>query len=156
MKRSILIFALLIPLFVYAEVPGIKTLGKEAQKQENVEYQSVGSFMLGVASAFAEKQDRETFKMLNNIEMIECKNHAYAPKLVERATAIAKGVGATFLGSQDDGQAVNDIYMIMRGDIIKELIIIVKSHSGDVDVVVMSGEIPVNRLEEIASMKKYD
>jgi hypothetical protein len=83
-------------------------------------------------------------------------NHTYAPKLVERATAIAKSVGATFLASQDDGQAVNDIYMIMRGDIIKELIIIVKSHSGDVEVVVMSGEIPINRLEEIASMKKYD
>jgi hypothetical protein len=66
MKRLVLLLAMLIPLFVYAEVPGIKSLGKEAQKYENVEYQSVGNFMLGVASAFAEKQDRETFKILNN------------------------------------------------------------------------------------------
>lgn len=154
MKRYFLLFALLIPFVASAQIPAIVALGKEAAKQEGVEYDSVGSVMLGMAQTFANKEQRATFKMLDNIEMIVCKNLEYAPKLTERAMTIVRSVGATFIGSQDDGKALNELYGVKRGDIITELIILVKSHKGEVGIVAMSGEIPTNRLAEIAKIKR--
>lgn len=154
MKRYILMILLLIPLISYAEIPAVVKLGKEAAKQEDVEHTSVGSFMLGMASKFADKEQRATFKMLDNIEMIECKNRAYAPKLVAQTLAIIENEGATFIGSQDDGKALNELYGVYSGDVIKELIIIVKSHTEGVAIVAMSGTIPTHRLAEIATIKR--
>lgn len=154
MKRYILLLALLIPLVAQAQIPAIVTLGKEAAKHEGVEYDSVGSVMLGMAQTFANKEQRATFKMLTNIEMIECKNREYAPKLTERVMTIVRSVGATFIGREDDGKALNELYGVKRGDVITELIILVKSHMGEVAVVAMSGEIPTNRLAEIAKIKR--
>lgn len=154
MKRYILVLLLLIPLTLRAEIPAIVSLGKEASKQRDVEHDSVGSFMLGMASSVADKEQRATFKMLDNIEMIVCKNREYAPQLTERVMEIAHSVGATFIGSQDDGKAVNELYGIKRDEVITELIIIVKSHTGDVGIVAMSGKIPQSRLGEIAKIKR--
>ena len=154
MKRYILLLALLIPLVAQAQIPAIVTLGKEAAKHEGVEYDSVGSVMLGMAQTFANKEQRATFKMLTNIEMIECKNREYAPKLAERVMTIVRSVGATFIGREDDGKALNELYGVKRGDVITELIILVKSHNGELGIVAMSGEIPTNRLAEIAKIKR--
>lgn len=154
MKRYILLLALLIPLVAQAQIPAIVTLGKEAAKHEGVEYDSVGSVMLGMAQTFANKEQRATFKMLTNIEMIECKNREYAPKLTERVMTIVRSVGATFIGREDDGKALNELYGVKRGDVITELIILVKSHNGELGIVAMSGEIPTNRLAEIAKIKR--
>ena len=154
MRRYILLLALLIPLVASAQIPAIVSLGKEASKQRGVEHTSVGSVMLGMAQTFANKEQRATFKMLSNIEMIECKNSEYAPKLTEKVMAIVRSVGATYIGRQDDGKALNELYGVKRGDVIQELIILVKSHSGGVSVVAMSGEIPTNRLAEIAKIKR--
>lgn len=154
MRRYILLFALLVPFVVNAQIPAIAALGKEASKQKGVEYDSVGSVMLGMAQTFANKEQRETFKMLSNIEIIECKNLDYAPQLTQRVMTIVRSVGATFIGRKDDGKAINELYGVKRGDVITELIIIVKSHKGEVGVVVMSGEIPTNRLAEIEKIKR--
>jgi hypothetical protein len=78
----------------------------------------------------------------------------YAPKLISRVKSIVQSVGATFIGSQDDGKALNELYGVKRGDIFTELIILIKSHNGEVAVVAMSGEIPTNRLAEIAKLKR--
>ncbi|MBR5132606.1 MAG: DUF4252 domain-containing protein [Alistipes sp.] len=154
MRRYILLLIALLPFVVSAQIPAIVSLGKEASKQKGVEYDSVGSVMLGMAQTFSNKEQRETFKMLSNIEMIECKNIDYAPILTSRVMAIVRNVGATFIASQDDGKALNELYGVKRGDIITELIILVKSHKGGVAVVAMSGEIPTNRLAEIAKIKR--
>ena len=154
MRRYILLLIALLPFVVSAQIPAIVSLGKEASKQKGVEYNSVGSVMLGMAQTFSNKEQRETFKMLSNIEMIECKNLDYAPILTSRVMAIVRNVGATFIASQDDGKALNELYGVKRGDIITELIILVKSHKGGVAVVAMSGEIPTNRLAEIAKIKR--
>lgn len=154
MKRYILLIALLVPFVASAQIPAIVALGKEASKQQDVEYDSVGSVMITMAQTFASKEQRETFKMLDNIELIECKNIEYAPKLTEKVMAIVRSVGATFIASEDDGKALNELYGVKRGDIITELIILVKSHKGGVAVVAMSGEIPTNRLAEIAKIKR--
>ena len=154
MRRYILLLIALLPFVVSAQIPAIVSLGKEASKQKGVEYDSVGSVMLGMAQTFSNKEQRETFKMLSNIEMIECKNLDYAPILISRVMAIVRNVGATFIASQDDGKALNELYGVKRGDIITELIILVKSHKGGVAVVAMSGEIPTNRLAEIAKIKR--
>lgn len=154
MRRYILLIALLVPFVVNAQIPAIEALGKEASKQSGVEHHSVGSVMLGMAQTFASKEQRATFKMLSNIELVECKNVEYAPKLISRVKSIVQSVGATFIGSQDDGKALNELYGVKRGDIFTELIILIKSHNGEVAVVAMSGEIPTNRLAEIAKLKR--
>lgn len=154
MRRYILLFALLVPFVASAQIPAIVSLGKEASKVEGVKYDSVGSVMLGMAQTFANKEQRATFKMLDNIEMIECKNLEYAPTLTQRVMAIVRSVGASFIASQDDGKALNELYGVKQGDVITELIILVKSHQGGVAVVAMSGEIPTSRLAEIAKIKR--
>ena len=141
-------------LTAYAELPQIAALGKQASKQKDVEHMSVGSFMLGMAETFAEKEQRATFKMLDNIEIIECKNRSYTPTLIARTKRIVESVGAEFIGSKDDGKAVNELYGITKGGVITELIIIVKNHNGHSSVVAMSGKIPHSRLNEIEKIKR--
>lgn len=153
MKRYIIALLLLIPMISHAEIPAISKLGKEASKQENVEHTSVGRFMLGLAALAAEEQESEIFKMLDNIEMIECTNKAYSPKLLQSAKAIIEKIGAELIDSQDDGEEICNIYIIGNQKIIKELIIIIESHNAEVAIMVMSGEIPVDRLAEVAKMK---
>ena len=153
MKRYIIALLLLIPMISHAEIPAISKLGKEASKQENVEHTSVGRFMLGLAALAVEEQEREIFKMLNNIEMIECKNEAYSPKLLQSAKAIIEKVGAVHVDRQEEDNEICNIYIIGNQKIIKELIIIIESHNAEVAIMVMSGEIPVDRLAEVAKMK---
>ena len=155
MKRYILLALLLITtLTTHAEIPQITALGKQASKQKSVEHTSVGSFMLSMAATFAEKEQRETFKMLDNIEMIECKNRSYTPVLMARTMKIVDEIGADYIGSKDDGGALNELYGISKGGVITELIILVKSHTGESSVVAMSGNIPPSRLDEIEKIKR--
>ena len=155
MKRYILLTLLLFAtLAAHAELPQIVSLGKQASKQKGVEHTSVGSIMLGMASTFTEKQQRATFKMLDNIEIIECNNKTYSPTLIMHTMEIVEGVGAEFIGSKDDGKALNELYGITKGGVITELIIIVKSHNGHSSVVAMSGKIPHSRLDEIEKIKR--
>ena len=138
----------------YAELPQIAALGKQASKQKNVEHMSVGSFMLGMAETFAEKEQRAIFKMLDNIEIIESQNTTYTPMLVARAKSIAEEVGAEYIGGNDDGKELNELYGIKKGDIITELIVITHNHTGEASVVVMSGNISISRLAEIEKIKR--
>lgn len=155
MKRYILLGLLLFTtLTTHATLPQIVALGKQASKQQRVEHTSIGNFMLGMAETFAEKEQRATFKMLDNIEMIECKNREYTPTLVARIRKIIDDVGAGFIGSKDDGKALNELYGISKGGVITELIIIVKSHDSNATIVAMSGKIPPSRLGEIEKIKR--
>ena len=70
MKRLILLIVILIPLATSAKIPAMEQLGNEAEKQTDVEYFNAGSVMLGMAQTFANKEQRATFKMLDNIDMI--------------------------------------------------------------------------------------
>ncbi len=154
MKRYIIAILMLLPMATHAEIPAIVALGEEASRQEDVEHESVGSFMLGMASTFANKEQRATFKMLDNIEMIECKNEEYAPILRERTLAIINDIDAKHIATHDDGKALNELYGIYRDEVIEELIILIMGHEGGVAIVAMSGEIPENRLGEISNIKQ--
>ena len=155
MKRYILLALLLFAtLAAHAELPQIENLGKQASKQKSVDHSSVGNIMLGVAARVGDKKQRSTFKMLDNIEIIECKNRSYTPTLIARTKRIVESVGAEFIGSKDDGKAVNELYGITKGGVITELIIIVKNHNGHSSVVAMSGKIPHSRLNEIEKIKR--
>lgn len=155
MKRYILLGMMLFAtLTAHAELPQIAALGKQASKQKNVEHMSVGSFMLDMAETFAEKEQRAIFKMLDNIEIIESQNTTYTPTLVARAKSIAEEVGAEYIGGNDDGKELNELYGIKKGDIITELIVITHNHTGEASVVVMSGNISISRLAEIEKIKR--
>lgn len=142
----------MLPLSTYAQIPAIEQLGKEAKRQRGVEYESVGSFMLGMASTFAEKSQRATFEMLDNIEMITCTNDAYSPTLKRRIMAIIASVGAEYLATTSDERGVNEVYAKRKGDIVRELIILTEGKDGGLAIVAMSGEIPTDRLGEIAKL----
>lgn len=142
----------MLPLSTYAQIPAIEQLGKEAKRQRGVEYESVGSFMLGMASTFAEKSQRATFEMLDNIEMITCTNDAYSPTLKRRIMAIIASVGAEYLATTSDERGVNEVYAKRKGDIVRELIILTEGKDGGFAIVAMSGEIPTDRLGEIAKL----
>ena len=155
MKRYILFVVMLLTTSAaHAELPQFERLGKQASKQQNVEHTSVGSTLLGMAGTFSNKSQRATFKMLDNIEIIECKNKRYSPTLVARTMEVVDEVGAEFIGSKDDGKALNELYGITKGGVISELIIVVNSHNGHASVVVMSGKIPHSRLAEIEKIKR--
>ena len=130
----------------------MEQLGKEAEKQANVEYFSAGSVMLGMAQTFANKEQRATFKMLDNIDMITCNNPSYAKTLEQRALAIAKSVGARYLATSHDERGRNDVYIQKQGNIVKEVIIITHSKNGGLGVTAMSGTIPYERLGELSKL----
>ena len=155
LRRYILLLAALLPLCAHATIPAIVTLGKAAAKNSGVKHESVGNFLIGVASSFAPKEQRTTFKMLDNIELIESKNATYTPTLISRTRAIINDVGAEYIATHDDGKALNEVYGIKRGEVYTELIILVKSHTdGITSVVALSGEIPPSRLGEIATLER--
>ena len=152
MRRIILIIAVVLPLSLSAQIPAIEQLGKEAKRQRGVEYESVGSLMLGLASTFAAKDQRATFEMLDNIDMITCTNSSYTPTLRARAQAVVESIGATYLDSTEDDKARSVVYAIKQEKVVKELIILTEGKDGGYAVVVMSGTIPEERLEEISKL----
>ena len=153
MKRLLILILLALPLRVMAQMPTIQELGKEAQKHKGVKHTSINSVMLGMAATFAPKEQRAIFKMLKNIDLIECNNDDYAPQLTQQALKIAKQAGTKHLGTQDDGLARNEVYALQKGDTIVELIILSYGHNGSVALTAMSGEIPVDSIEEISKIK---
>lgn len=147
-----LLIALLLPAVAMAQIPAIETLGEEADKQKGVEYESVGSFMLGMASTFADKEQRATFKMLDHIDMIECRNEAYAPTLQRRIHAIIERIGAHLITTTTDERGENEVYAVKRDTTIKHLIILTTGKEGGYAITAMSGTIPESRLGEIAKL----
>lgn len=156
MRRIIVLIAILLPVATYAHIPAIEQLGKEMSKYENVEYDSIGSVMLGMAQTFASKEQRSTFKMLDHIDLIECKNPIHEKSLEQRTLAIARNIGAEYLDSLTDQRGRNDVYVFKRGNIVKEVIIITHGKDGGVGVVAMSGTIPIERLSELSTLSRPD
>ena len=154
MKRGYaLLLFLMLPFCVQAQIPAIKNLGKEMGKMKDVKHVSVGRFMLGMASTFAGKEQRTVFKMLDNIEIIECGNVGYAPSLSGKVQRIMDDAGASLLATHDDGKALNKVYAVNDSAIVSELIIAIYFHNGTFSLVAMSGEIPLERLDEISKIK---
>ena len=135
-----------------AQIPAIEKLGKEAKKQRDVEYESVGSFMLGMASKFANKEQRATFEMLDHIDMIVCQNKECEPTLLAKTKTIIRNIGAEFLASNSDERGKNEVYAITKDSVVSELIILTFGKDGGLAIVAMSGKIPTNRLEEISKL----
>lgn len=152
MKKLIILIIALLPLCSSAQITSIEQLGKEAEKHKGVEYFNAGSFMLGMASTFAEKSQRKTFEMLDNIDMITCTNDSYTPTLERRILTIIDKVGAQFLASSEDNNSRYDVYAIKRGTTIKHLIILTRGKDGELAITAMSGTIPESRLEEISRL----
>ncbi len=153
MKRLILLIFILVPLFVSAQIPLIEQLGSVASKQKGVEHQSVGSVLLGMAATFAPKEQRETYKMLEHVTMIECRNKEYTSTLKQQALSATNRIGAQYLTTMADGRGSNDAYIVKQGDIVKHLIIITHGVNGGLAVIAMSGEIPFERLGEISKLQ---
>lgn len=153
MRRMLLLFVSFLPCIMLAQIPSMHKLGKAAGKVKGVEHASVGRFMLGMASAFADKEEREVFKMIDNIEMIKCCNSEYTPSLSAKVMEIVDDAGASHLATQDEGKVINEVYAVHDGKIVSELIIVVKDHDGNFSVVAMSGRIPLERLDEISKIK---
>lgn len=146
----------MLPMALSAQIPAIEKLGKEAKRQKGVEYESVGSFMLGMASTFAPKEQSATFEMLDNIEMITCANDSYAPTLRARMMAIIDSIGAKLIATTSDHRGENEVYAIMKDDVVSELIILTTGIDGGYAIVAMSGKIPTSRLGEIAKLSPPD
>lgn len=154
MKRFILLIMLVIPSITFAQLPAMKSLGKEAKRHSDVDYFSVGSTMLDMASTFANKEKRETFRMLKHIDMIECQNPAYAPTLKAKAENIASSIGATLIGKEIEDGTVSEVYALKNGEVVSELIIIITDQKGKLAVVAMTGEIPLDKLHKIAELRE--
>lgn len=144
---------LLLSCCIKAQIPAIQEIGKEAGKVKGVRHASVNNIMLGMAMPFVDKEKRAVFKMLDHIELIECKNSNYAQVLSKKLLDVVGDEGAMHLFSHDDGKALNNLYAVQEGDIVKELIILVYSHDKNFFVVAMSGKIPFDRLDEISKIK---
>ncbi len=154
MKHLLLLIAAFLPTTLMASIPAIEDLGERASNQDNVEHTSVGSFMLSMASSFAKKEQRKTFKMLNNIELIECHNHSYCTTLESEVKSIIKSLNASYIGTTTDDRSRNVVYGLSDGEIINELIILAYGHKGSFSVIAISGEIPHDRLEEISQIRQ--
>lgn len=156
MRRIIVLIAILLPVATYAHIPAIEQLGKEMSKYENVEYDSVGSVMLGMAQTFASKEQRSTFKMLDHIDLIVCKSPTHEKSLEQRTLAITRNIGAEYLVTSTDQRGRNDVYVLKQGDVVKEVIIITHGKDGGLGVVAMSGTIPIERLGELSTLSRPD
>ena len=154
MKQFLLLIAALLPTTLMASIPAIEDLGERASNQDNVEHTSVGSFMLSMASSFAEKEQRKTFKMLNNIELIECHNHNYCTTLEKEVKLIIEDLNASYIGTTTDDKGRNVVYGLSNGEVITELIILAYGHKGSFSVIAISGEIPLDSLEEISHIRQ--
>ena len=106
-----------------------------------------------MASAFADKEERATLKMLHNIDIIACENEVYAPQLTSQVLDIVQSIGAKLIGCEEDDKARSEVYAIQSGDTVSELLILISGHDGGVALFAMSGNIPTNRLVEIAKLK---
>lgn len=135
-----------------AQIPAIEKLGKEAKRQHDVEYESVGSLMLGVASKFANKEQRATFEMLDNIDMIVCQNREYETILLSKVKNIIRNIGAELLASSIDERGRNEVYALSKDGVVSELIILTFRDDGGLAITAMSGSIPIDRLEEISKL----
>lgn len=153
MKRFILLIALVLPICVSAQIPAIEKLGKEAKRHKGVEYESVGSFMLGVASKMADKEQRATFEMLEHIDMIVSEDDTFLATLELRLSSIIRDLGAIHLGKTNEERVASDVYAVKNGGIITELIIFTRGKNGGYAVTVMTGKIPENRLAEISKLR---
>lgn len=156
MALLIILIALLFPAVSSAQIPAVERLGNEASKQKDVEYESVGNFMLGMASTFADKEQRSTFAMLKHIDLIECRNAGYEQTLESRTMTIINSIGAKFLVSSTDERGRNDVYILKSGNTVSEVIIITHGKSGGLAVVAMSGTIPYERLGELSKLGPPD
>lgn len=152
MRRFILLIVLLLPLSVSAQISAIEQLGKEAKRHKGVEYESVGSFMLGMASKIAPKEQRSTFEMLDHIDMIVSEDNAYLDTLESRLKSIIGDLGASLVAKRDEERATNEVYAVKKGRVITQLIILTKNKTHGFALTAMTGEIPENRLGEIAKL----
>lgn len=152
MKRFILLIALLLPMLASAQIPAIEKLSKEVKRQKGVEYESVGSFMLGMASKMAPKEQRATFEMLDHIDMIVSEDNTYLATLETRLKAIIRDLGASFIAKTDEEKTTHEVYGVKSGGVFTQLIIITKGKAKGYAVTAMSGKIPENRLGEIAKL----
>ena len=109
-----------------AQIPAIEKLGKEAKRQKGVEYESVGSFMLGMASKMAPKEQRATFEMLDHIDMIVSEDNTYLATLETRLKAIIRDLGASFIVKADEEKTTHEVYGVKSGGVFTQLIIIIE------------------------------
>ncbi|MBE6209991.1 MAG: DUF4252 domain-containing protein [Rikenellaceae bacterium] len=152
-KRLLIILFTLLPYCTWAQISAVEKLGKEANKEKNVKYISISRTMIGMASAFADKEERATLKMLHNIDIITCENQEYAPRLTAQALDIAQQVGAKLIGCEEDDKARSEVYAIEQNETISELLVLITDHNGGVALFAMSGKIPISRLADVAKLK---
>lgn len=153
LKRLIILLFALLPCYSWAQIPAIEKLGEAANKEKNVKYISISRSMIGLASAFADKEERAVFKMLHNIDIIACENETYAPQLTTQVLDIVQSIGAKHIGSEEDDKTRSEVYAIEQNETISELLVLITDHNGGVALFAMSGKIPISRLADVAKLK---
>ena len=70
--------------------------------------------------------------------------------------AIIASIGAEYLTTTNDKRGENEVYAKIKSNIVRELIILTTGKDGGFAIVAMSGEIPTERLGEIAKLSPPD
>lgn len=149
MKRFILLAITLLPVSLMAQIPQFSKLAEKYAENEVVTSVNVNKQMMTMFAG-----ENEMIDNLDEIQVVLTRDTGVAQKVLDDSKKIIKKIGAEeLISANEDGQKFT-IYTIKQDGNITNIIIAIDctASDGESGIIVVSGNIPEERLGEVVQV----
>ena len=146
MKRTILLVMMMLPIMAMAQLPHFAKLGEKYNGMEGVTAMTVNKQMIAMFAGSDAGLD-----FVDEIQILLCEDAGVAKSIIKDAKKAVKKSKIEELVSANDDGATFTIYTKGEGDIITNIIIVIENEDPS-GLIVITGDIPQDKISEIVKI----
>ena len=146
MKRSILLVMMMLPIMAMAQLPQFAKLGEKYNGMDGVTAMTINKQMIAMFAG-----ENADFDFVDEVQILLCEDADVAKSIVKDAKKAVKKSDVSELVSANDDGATFTIYTKGEGDIITNIIIVIENEDPS-GLIVITGDIPQDKISEIVKI----
>lgn len=143
MKRLILLALMALPIGAMASIPEFTALVERYTDNDQVTTMSIDKDMLTIIA-----QEQDDLKDINDMAIILTEESSLGEKIITATKKIANDLNAESIVSVDSASDDIAVYTLKDGNNITHIIMTI-STEGQMGAIVISGNIPVEKIDEL-------
>ena len=146
MKRTILLVMMMLPIMAMAQLPQFAKLGEKYNGMDGVTAMTINKQMIAMFAG-----ENADFDFVDEVQILLCEDADVAKSIVKDAKKAVKKSDVSELVSANDDGATFTIYTKGEGDIITNIIIVIENEDPS-GLIVITGDIPQDKISEIVKI----
>ncbi len=150
-KKTVILILAMVMINISLSAQNIHSVVNKYSNNEEFQLVNVNNLVISFASLFTDKELGQILRKISNVKILTSENSIYAQELVNEIKEVTTSKKyENLLEVRDKGEVVNIYYKELKKN-RAEILILNKEKSGEINLVVINGNITTKEFEKLNS-----